>query len=74
MATTATIPDCHTGPATAFLGLALAKSIMKAAAVIMTIWMMMFMPMGFMTGEPSSATLPLSNVGRMSKPMICMSE
>ena len=42
MATTATMPDCHTGPATAFFGDALQKMIIRAAAEIMTIWMTMF--------------------------------
>ena len=43
MATTATIPDCHTGPATAFFGAALQQMIISAAAEIITICMTMFM-------------------------------
>ena len=42
MATTATMPDCQTAPATAFFGLALKATIMTAAALIMMIWMMVF--------------------------------
>ena len=42
MATTATMPDCHTAPPTAFLGCALQNMMLAAAAVSMMIWMMMF--------------------------------
>ena len=42
MATTATMPDCQTAPATAFLGCALQNMMLQAAAVSMIIWMMMF--------------------------------
>ncbi len=42
MATTATIPDCQTAPATAFLGEALQNMMLAAAAMSMMIWMQMF--------------------------------
>ena len=42
MATTATMPDCHTAPATAFFGEALQNIMLQAAAVSIIIWMIMF--------------------------------
>ena len=67
------MPLCHTAPDTAFLGAALQKITMNAAAAIITIWMMMFMASGFICATPS-ITLPVGNLGRMSWPAICVME
>ena len=56
MATTATIPDCHTEPVTAFFGLALANIIIKAAAEIIIIWMTIFICNGLLNHSVTPVT------------------